>query len=305
MSGDFTKSLPKELVTHITAICGVRGREWFERLPDQISRLEEKWQLTVEDPFTGIEFNFVAPATKVNGEKVVVKISPPYERTEIFQEAKYLKTRNGNGAINLLSVDREIKAILLERAFPGEALFQHFASHPKACIQPAINVLRNILRPEPRDLNDVELLDNWFDRFQRFTDTAFPNEKAEKALSIYKRRSKQHDRTFYLHGDFHPGNIVTSDREPFVAIDPKGIVGYLGYDIAVFLNNLHWWQKEDPDVEDLLSTAIRQFSLAFEISEVELREWAFAYMVIGAWWNFEDMPERYDGSVAMTYDWDV
>ena len=305
MSSSFTDLLPKELVTHITAICGQRGVDWFACLPEQIQRLEANWGVKVDTPFSGIEFNFVAPAIRTSGEKVVVKISPPYERVEIFQEAKYLRTRDGNGTIRLLDEDREIKAILLEHAFPGEALFQHFSSKPQACLPPAIDVLQNIRRPPPGNLADVEMLDNWFQRFQRFSETDFPSEKAEQALGIYHRLSVQPGRTFYLHGDFHPGNIVTSDRAPFLAIDPKGIVGHIGYDIAVFLNNLHWWQKAERDVSEFLADAIAQFSAAFEIPEIELREWAYAYMVIGAWWNFEDMPEHYDGSVAMTDIWDV
>ena len=305
MSTRFKDSLPQELVMHIAAICGKRGSDWFDELPEQIRHLEHKWNLTVDAPFPGIEYNFVAPATKADGEKVVVKISPPYERIEIFQEAKYLRTREGVGVIRLLEEDREIKAVMLERAFPGEALFQTFASEPDASVGPAIRVLQNILRPVPADLHDVELLDNWFRRFQHYKETDFPKKYADRASEIYERLSRQPDRGFYLHGDFHPGNILTSDRSSFIAIDPKGIVGHIGYDVAVFLNNLYWWQKGKSTVSELLIKAVNEFSEALGIPEFELREWAFAYMVIGAWWDFEDMPDHYDGSVAMTDVWNV
>src|SRR5688572_27145452 len=118
MSGSFKDSLPAELVTHITAICGERGVAWFEALPGIIHGLEEKWNVKVEEPFSGIEFNFVAPATHANGDKVAVKISPPFENIEIFCEAKYLRLRYGQGAVKLLAEDRETKSILIERALP-------------------------------------------------------------------------------------------------------------------------------------------------------------------------------------------
>lgn len=38
---------------------------------------------------------------------------------------------------------------------------------------------------------------------------------------------------------------------------------------------------------------------------VEIREWAFAYMVIGAWWTFDEMPEHYDNNFAEIDIWDV
>jgi len=154
-------------------------------------------------------------------------------------------------------------------------------------------------------MNDVDTLDNWFNNFRRYRETKFPKTYAEKAFEIYERLSRQPGRTYYLHGDFHPGNVVTATRDPFLAIDPKGIVGHLGYDIAVFLNNLHWWQKEKPHVREFLKTAIEQFADAFDFPERELCEWAFACMVIGAWWNFDDMPELYAGEVALADIWEV
>jgi streptomycin 6-kinase len=305
MTATFKDTLPDELVTHISAICGSRGEAWFDELPRTIRELEVQWSLKVLEPFPGIEYNFVAPAVLGDGTDVVVKIGPPYERTEIHCEAKYLKTRNGDAVIKLLAEDREKKAILLERSMPGQALFNEFSRNPEGSIQPAIDVLRSVLRSPPTDMTDVDTLDNWFNNFHRYRETDFPRDHAEKAFEIYERLSVQPGRTYYLHGDFHPGNIVTATREQYLLIDPKGIVGHIGYDIAVFLNNLYWWQKGNPNLEEFLQDSLNQLSAAFEIAEFELREWAYAYMVIGAWWNFDEMPEHYDADVAMSDIWSV
>ncbi len=306
MTKTFKETLPIDLITHITAICGTRGEQWFEQLPSVVAELEAEWDLQVDEPFPGIEFNFVAAAVKNNTEEpVVVKIAPPFEKTEIFAEAKYLRTRNGSTTVRLLGEDRARHAILIERALPGFALFQQFNDDPIESVQPAITVLKAILRPPPSNRSDVDTLDNWFANFKRYRETDFPKERADKAFEIYERLSIQPGRTFYLHGDFHPGNIVTATRESFLAIDPKGIVGHLGYDIAVFLNNLHWWRRDCNSVGGLLDDAVRQFAGAFDLAEKEVREWAFACMVIGAWWNFEDMPEQFDGGLAMSDIWGV
>ena len=305
MSKTFKDTLPKELVVHISAICGKRGEEWFDALPEIIRELENQWSLTVLEPFPGIEYNFVAAALLDDGRDAVVKVSPPYERIEIHCEAKYLQVRNGDAVIKLLAHDRERKAMLLERATPGNALFKEFDENPEGVIQPAIDVLRSVLRPPPDDTADVDFLDRWFDNFRRYRESEFPKDRAEKACEIYERLSVQPGRTYYLHGDFHPGNIVTATGEPYLLIDPKGIVGHIGYDIAVFLNNLLWWQKKRSDVEAFLNEAIDRFSDEFVIRPFELREWSYAYMVIGAWWNFDEMPELYDADVAMSDIWGV
>jgi streptomycin 6-kinase len=305
MSTTFKDTLPRDLVTHISAICGQRGEEWFDRLPDVISELEDRWSIAVGEPFSGIEYNFVAPARRTGGEDVVVKISPPFERLEIHCEAKYLRAREGSGVVKLLAEDRERHAVLLERALPGTALFVAFENKPMAAVPPAIDMLKSVLRPPPLDMSDVDTLDSWFQRFRRYDETKFPKDHAKKAIEIYDQLSAQAGRTFYLHGDFHPGNIVTAAREPYLVIDPKGIVGHIGYDIAVFLSNLSWWRKDDPELPAFLNNAVSQFSAGFEIDFTELRQWAYASMVIGSWWTFEDMPKHYDEAVALSEVWGV
>ena len=305
MGNTFRDTIPTELVTHITAICGTPGEQWFKDLPKQIADLEAAWTITIHEPFPGIEYNFVAPATTEDGIEVVIKIAPPFETVEIYGEAKHLRTLGGQGSVKLLAEDRDRRAIMIERALPGEALFARFKNDAAACVEPAIGVLRSILRPPPADMSDVVTLDQWFNNFRRYAETKFPADYAQKAFEIYERLSIQPGRTFYLHGDFHPGKVVTATRSPFLAIDPKGIVGHVGYEIAVFLNNLHWWQKGTIDVCEFLRGAVRQFATAFDFEEQELREWAYAGMVIGAWWTYDDMPELYNNEVALADIWDV
>jgi streptomycin 6-kinase len=302
-SSSFKKNLPEELVTHVTAMCGPRGEAWFEDLPLVIEELENKWNISVGEPFPGIEYNYVAKAIGSDGSQSVLKIAPPFETVEIFGEAKFLETLSGEGAIQLIDVDRDRQAILLERALPGVALHEDFSSSPVDCIQPAISVLKRILQKPPADITDTPTLEGWFANFERFRETDFPKKLGEKALDTYKKLSQSSGEASYIHGDYHPGNVVTATREPYLAIDPKGIVGHVGYDIAVFLINLERWQKQNPELETLLANAVDAFADAFALTGTEVREWVFAHMVIGAWWNFEDMPELYDPEVAMPLIW--
>jgi len=301
----FKDSLPVELITHVTSICGQRGVEWLEGLESRIAELEQAWSIKVGDPFSAGEFNFVAPARRFNGELTVLKIAPPYDRTEIFREAAFLRHRNGNGAVKLIAEDADRFAILLEHALPGKNLAEIFRDNAPAAVVPSIEVLRSIISEPPSDSTGIITLDNWFDGMRRHSSTKFPADYATKALRIYERLSRQRNRIFYLHGDFHPGNIVSATRARFLAIDPKGIIGHIGYDIAVFLNNFHWWQETRSDVRLRLDRAVDQFAEAFDIDAMELREWAFAQLVLSAWWTLEDMPEMYNNEVAKADIWDV
>jgi len=302
--GDYGYPFPGELVTHVTAMCGDRGRAWLAGLPLTIRELEQQWSLKVEAPFAAGEYNFVAPAVLDNGEHAVIKVAPPFETNEIVGEAAFLRHRRGSGAAELLKEDVERRAILLERVFPGKNLSELFTGNEPASIQPAINVLESIQGPPPLDQTPTSL-DDWFAGLRRYSSTEFPAEYAEKALTFYETHSRDRARTVYLHGDYHPGNVVNAMRSPYLAIDPKGVVGPIGYDIAVFLNNFHWWQEKRPDIRERIAPAIEQFSKAFDMDPLEVRQWAYAQMVLSAWWSFDEMPQFYDNIVAKADIWDV
>ena len=300
----YAHTIPKELTSHTLAICGDRGRQWLSDLPTRIAHLEAKWSICVLEPFPAIEFNFVAPAIGEDGENVVLKIAPPYPNHEARGEAKYLRTLDGDGVIKLLAQDRGMDAILLERAIPGKNLAEIFAGDEPSSLAPAIETLRRISRPVPDDRTDVMSLDDWFDGLRRFESKGFPAQYAGKTLDLLDNKLR-HQKNYYLHGDFHPANIVSAQRYPFLAIDPKGIVGPVGYDIAVFLNNYHWWQETQLDLSERLAEAVRGFAGAFDLSEKTIRQWAFAQMVLGAWWTFDEMPEIYNNEVAKADVWNI
>ncbi|MEP6704512.1 MAG: aminoglycoside phosphotransferase family protein [Acidobacteriota bacterium] len=305
MTSTYAHQFPKELVKNVTAMCGQTGKAWLNDLPGLIDEIQREWSIRVGEPFQAGEFNFVAPAIRFDSDPTVLKISPPFPTIEISGEAEYLRSRDGNGAVKLLVEDAARRAILLERAIPGKNLAEDFADNKPAAIEPAIGVLRSILLPAPSRAADIVTLDHWFSGLRKYATTDFPAKYASKALRIYDELSRQPNRTFYLHGDFHPGNVVTAMRTPFLAIDPKGIIGHLGYEIAVFLNNFHWWQETEPDIGAIVAHAVDQFSDAFEIDPNELRRWAFAQMVLGAWWSFDETPAFYNNEVAKADIWDV
>lgn len=64
--------LPNELVSHVSVGCGESGVAWLDELPSIVGRLETLWSMRLAEPFPGIEYNFVAPAVRDDGEQVVV-----------------------------------------------------------------------------------------------------------------------------------------------------------------------------------------------------------------------------------------
>ena len=90
-----------------------------------------------------------------------------------------------------------------------------------------------------------------------------------------------------LHGDLHHDNILRATREPWLAIDPHGLVGDPGYDVGALLYN------PDPDDRDAALTALvpgRIEQLADELAMPVDRvvAWGYVKAVLSDVWSAED-----------------
>ena len=88
-------------------------------------------------------------------------------------------------------------------------------------------------------------------------------------------------------------------------IDPKGVIGDLKYDIAVFLNNHYGWLRGRPDLHRQLDCAVGRFADEFCLSHIEIRNWAYAQKVLGSFWTLLDGGDVSNDQLASAEIWDV
>ena len=305
MEKDFRSLLPPKFVENTISLCGERGEKWLDELPQMIAKLEGQWSITAGKHFRNLSYNYVANAELADGTFAVLKIGLPLLDVEIYGEAAYLRELDGNGATKLFQFDRESQAALLERLTPGSNLRSFCKKDQAEAVKIAIQVLKRILRPVPEDSSEFIQLNDWFDGLKRAAGTNFPKDYAERALQFYEDLSKNRQNIFLLHGDLHHDNILTAKREPFLVIDPKGMIGHIGYDIGVFLNNHHDWLEWDTRLTGKLDRAIADFAEAFGVEELAIRKWAFCQMVLSWWWMFDEMPGTFGDELGLSDIWKV
>lgn len=304
MKENFTLQLPKRFARNTLDLCGEKGERWLNDLTRIIGEIAENWSLKVEKPFPNLSYNYVAPCAFLDGGEAVLKIALPLNNPEIFNEVSFLKLSDGKGAVKLLKSDKNHRAILLERLTPGKNLKEIFRENETKAVEIAVKIMREIVKEPPLN-SDFRQLEDWFKGFEKAASTKFPRKFTSKARDFFEELNSASKQKFLLHGDLHHENILTATREEFLAIDPKGIVGDIGYEIAVFLNNHLWWLASDADLREKLDEAVRQFSEAFEIEPRDLRKWAFAQIVLSAWWTFEDSGENWASELAFAEIWEV
>ena len=299
----YSERLPKRFTQNITGLYAEKGGEWLEELPDLIVAIAEKWSLEVGNYFPNLSFNFVAPCTCSDGTAAVLKIGFAEENSIIHSEAKILNYLAGVGAVKLLAYDEKLCAILLERLLPGENLIDLCKRDDARATEIAIGVMKNFRRPVPA-AGEFPPLEKWIESLLRVEETAFSPEAIKRAQKYFSELIFGSRQNFLLHGDLHHENILSAQREPFLAIDPKGIIGDIGFEISVFLNNPRGWVLKHPKRDEILRTRLEMFARSFEIEREKLRKWGYSEAVLAAWWTFEDNGADYEKWLACADMWE-
>lgn len=262
--------IPKELILNCHK--GPERKAWLHRLPALVKELQARWSIHLGEPFdhTG-SCSWVAFATRANGEAAVLKLAMPHMEGQ--DEISGLRFWNGHGTVKLLEADLESGAMLLERCLPGTTLH----SEPEWRQDEVVaNLLKQIwkLTRSPSDLFGFRplslMIESWCGETmaQRhlWPDAGLVNE----GLSVFKELARPDPTDVVLATDLHAGNVLRSEREPWLMIDPKPFVGDRAYDPVQHLMNCETRLHEDP-VE-----LVRRVADLTEVDAERLRMWTFA-----------------------------
>ena len=277
-------TLPEHLVHKLTNV-HEHGKDWLEQFPKLVKEVESKWGINVTGLVAELSYNVVAYAED-EATTYILKMSPPND--EFNAEIGALRLYDGDGIANVLKADETVGAALLERIHPGDSLWH--SPDDKEATEAAAILLNQLWRPVPSE-HSFRTLESWSESLSDFqTSVTHPSRLPERLLdrAVYLRQELcQEQPTTLLHADLHHGNILRGTRQPFVAIDPKGIVGSKGYDVATFLGN-PFDVIDRPDYKDLSTKRLDIFSSMLGIDKDELIAWGIMHAVLSACWTLED-----------------
>ncbi len=283
------RHVPEGLIQATIEMRGERGAAWLDQLPELIDACGRRWVVEVGSPFPGLWGNWVAPAVRADGTPVVLKLSFP-EDSEFGSEAEALRLFDGRGAVQLLELELQSGAMLLERCEPGTPV-ENVENDEEATLI-AAGVMEDLWRPVPPDHPFPSVADwaSGFDRLRRrYAGGTGPMPAAlvERAEALFAELISSQTETFLLHGDLHHGNILAATRKPWLAIDPKGVVGEPAYDTAALLHNPVQLLRQ-PDPGNLLRQRVLLLSDRLNLDRDRVRGWGFAQAVLAAYWGLED-----------------
>jgi streptomycin 6-kinase len=254
------------------------GRDWLKRLPAIVRACAEAWELRIGEPYNGGKVGLALRVERTDGSPAVLKVNFPERGSE--HEAAALALWGGVGAVRLLERDDERRALLLERCEPGGQL-SDLVEEDEAN-RAAARVLAMIWRPPP-DGHAFALLEDEAHRQAerlpaRWKALGRPFERTllDAATAVYGELAPPQEEPVVCHQDFHGGNVLRATREPWLAIDPKPLVGERAFDTAWLLRDRRASILADPHPRRRMRRRLDLLSAELGLDRERMRGWGIA-----------------------------
>jgi len=183
----------------------------------------EQWGLALEAPLKD-SYSLVIPAGDV-----VLKVNADWH-FEAEYEADALALYDGRGAVRLVQRDDERRALLMERCRPGTELWDADVDE--------IDVVSGLLPRLSLELEQhpFRTVADEADRWLHELPERYPaSELLDAALAVFSTVDR--DARHLVNQDLHGGNVLRAERETWLVIDPKPLVGEREIDGVGLLRN--------------------------------------------------------------------
>jgi streptomycin 6-kinase len=225
--GDFRGQIPAQL-DWLRA--SDQGRLWLDDLSRAVEESAAHWKLRLGEPFPYAFTSLAIPGRMDDGRDVVLKVQHVDRETE--HEALALRHWDGDGAILLLDQFPARDALLLERCIPGTPV------PPDKALEVLIGLLPRLWKPATappfRTLADEAA--HWAAKLSGRRD--LNPRLADAALDAIAHLAMSQGEQVLLHQDLHGWNVLAAQREPWLVIDPKPLVGEREFGLAPIIRSL-------------------------------------------------------------------
>jgi streptomycin 6-kinase len=255
----------------------------------QVERVEElcrKWSIDAED---AVETEGSLIAFGLRGDQpVVLKVTR--QQGDEWRCGEVLKAFDGCGTVNV--IDHVEGAVLMERLSPATCLADlSLRGRDREATGIIADVIKRMCRPvpdgEPHSFPTVRDWGRSFERYLASGDQQIQYDLVSRAQVLYYELCESQKNPHLLHGDLHHYNILFDDKRGWVAIDPKGVVGEVEYEIGTSLRNPY----ERPELitsSDAIASRLLVFSNTLQIDINRTLAWGFSQAVLSAIWSVED-----------------
>ncbi|GAA2607971.1 aminoglycoside phosphotransferase family protein [Streptomyces axinellae] len=289
---------------------GEPGAAWLAELPLIVDQLSKRWARVPAGEVLHGRVGIIVPVRRRSGHadgpeepqgtepegtggaedaaagaEDVLKVSFPHPGN--VHEPDAFTAWDGRGAVRLREREDARFAMLLERARTATLADVEDGDEVAAV---AGRLHRRLAVPAPPGLPRLrDQADGWEERLREDA-RELPHGLSRGALGAARATVRELGRDqpdTLIHGDFHARNILRAEREPWLAIDPKGCAGDPAYDAGTLLTArgpvfLH---LEAGELRKTVHRALDIFAEAAQLDRDRARRWTQLHAVQAAFWG--------------------
>lgn len=254
------------------------------RLSERVEERAREWGVAVGE-VVETESSVVAFGRR-GGRPVVLKVVR--REGDEWRSGEVLEAFGGRGVVR--AYEYAGGAVLLERLSPGTQLAELALGGRD---EEATEILAEVIgrmSPAHAASKAFATAEEWgraFGCYLASGDGQIPSELVRRAGRVYARLCASQRRVRLLHGDLHHYNVLLDSERGWVAIDPKGVVGEVEYEVGAALRN----PVERPEVfasREAVGRRVARFEAVLKLDAGRVLAWGFAQAVLSAVWSVED-----------------
>ncbi|MEW2045638.1 aminoglycoside phosphotransferase family protein [Streptomyces sp. NPDC005476] len=262
---------------------GEPGAAWLAELPRTVDELLGRWGCVPDGEVVHGGVGVIVPVRRRGEGPAVLKVSFPHPGN--VHEPDAFAAWGGRGAVLLRERDDERFAMLLERV-QTSTLAEVADGDEVVTVAGRIN--RRLAVPSPPGLPRLlEQADAWEEQLRKDAEElthTLSGYVVEAAVATIRELGRvQPD--MLIHGDLHARNILRANREPWLAVDPKGYVGDPAYDGGTLLKSRALALLEADDLRKAVHRTLDVFAEAAELDRERVQRWAQFHAVQAAFWG--------------------
>lgn len=253
-------------------------------LAERIEGRVREWGITVHDTLD-THSSFIAFGSRSDQPVVLKVVRQPGDE---WRSGEVLEVFGAKGTVRVY--EHVGGAVLLERLSPGTALVELALSGRD---EEATEILARVIgeMSHPRESSKAFVtVEDWGKGFERYLasgDEQIQGDLVTQAQHIYMALCASQRNVRLLHGDLQHYNVLFDAGRGWVAIDPKGVVGEVEYEIGAALRNPY----ERPELfatARVIERRIKRYEAMLKLDADRTLGWAFSQAVLSAIWGVED-----------------
>jgi streptomycin 6-kinase len=254
--------------------------------PRVLSEHARRWRVTI-DELVETETSFIGYGWR-RELPVVLKVGKRPD--DEWRSGEVLRAFEGRGTARVY--EYLPGALLMERLSPATALVELSLTGRD---DEATDILADVIgRMFPGEIGIAcPTVQDWgksFELHSSRTTTAVTRSLVLEAQQVFDELCRSQTNTGLLHGDLHHYNVLIDRDRGWLAIDPKGVIGEIEYEIGAALRNPVERTDRFADAA-IVEKRLSRFASKLEIDSERALRWAFAQAVLAAIWELEDGAE--------------